>query len=233
MRNSAFVSAARPFLQVLQHHLTKQPSATSVASAMIQCSQALDKALADFENLALRLTGSQAMVNQGSFLLCTMSDELLMHRFDLSWTKLSLLAKHHANAHGGEMSWQQLEQMLVGSGRRRSTQELDMLQLYEFCIALGLRGRYRAMVDGDNRLHQLRIKLHKVIYGHAHNEAHMAQLVNLSMRHLQLQPHWSRLQLLMILLVAGLLIILFVDLSLSMRWSQVIRATLPSYGQTG
>jgi type IV/VI secretion system ImpK/VasF family protein len=202
-----------------------------MAATMIQCSRELDKALGEFENLALRLTGSKGMAIHGSFLLCTLTDELLIEQFDLSWTKLSLLAKHHANAHGGETSWHTLEQLLLSKGRR-STHELDMLQLYEICIALGFRGRYRAMVDGENTLYQLRVRLHKAIYGKEHNEAYLQQLAQLAMRSVEGRQLWSRFKSIGLIALVSLIIVVLVELTLAARWNEVANTTLPNYVQT-
>jgi len=231
VKSSSFVDAARPFLQVLHSYLMKSNASQSMAATMIQCSQELDTSLGEFENLALRLTGSKNMVVHGSFLLCTLSDELLIERFDLSWTKLSLLAKHHGNAHGGESSWHTLEKLLISKGRR-STHELDILKLYEICIALGFRGRYRAMVDGENTLYQLRTRLHKAIYGNEHNEAHLQQLVQLAMRSVQGRQIWSLFKSISLIACVSFIIFVLVELTLAARWNEVAQTTLPNYSQT-
>ena len=231
MRKSGFVESARPFLFVLQKHLQQQVAHGDMAHVMIQCSAELDQSLREFENLALRFCGSKSMVQHGSFLLCTFADELLLRRFDLSWTKISLLARHHSNSHGGEMSWKQLEHMLHTKGRKLSQLEVAMLQLYEICIALGLRGRYRAMADGDQLLYQLRLVLHRAIYGSEHNEAHIQQLIDLSVNGLKIRQRWPSYLGLAILTLVSLIVMLLIEIKLSNRWHVVVNRTLATSSQ--
>lgn len=226
MANSGFVEAARPFLFVLQKHLQHKIHSKEMAQVMIQCSAELDESLRIFENLALRFCGNKSLVEHGSFLLCTLSDELLIRRFDLSWTKISLLARHHANSHGGEMSWKQLEQLLNIKSRKLNKLELAMLKLYEVCIALGLRGRYRAMSDGEQLLYQLRLVLHRAIYGTEHDDAHVQQLVDLSVNGLKLRQRWPSYIALMIITVVSIFVMLLIEIKLSYRWHEVIDKTL-------
>ena len=226
MIKSGFVEAARPFLYVLQKNLQRHIDASDMAQVMIQCSTELDQSLREFENLALRFCGNKSMVSHGSFLLCTLSDELLLRRFDLSWTKISLLARHHSNSHGGEMSWKQLEQMLHMKNRKLNKLEVAMLQLYEICIALGLRGRYRAMADGEQLLYQLRLVLHRTIYGSEHDESHVRQLIELSVNGLKMRQRWPSYIGLGIITFICIFVMLLIEVKLSSHWHDIVNRTL-------
>lgn len=208
---------ATPYLFLLESLLHCSSDDTTLANNFSR----LDEALRNFEHLALRHCGEQDIVEEASYLLCTFADELLVEHLGLAWSRHSLLVHRHAEAHGGEKCWTSLELILHAPAGDLYSAQHELLRLYEQVIALGLRGRYRLLSNGEQMVHQWRLRLHDRLHADDLREFQSRQLIELATRNLKTrQNHWFAL----IALLASISIfasVWLVDISLKRHWSEL------------
>lgn len=181
----------------------------------------LDAAWNDFQRDALLLLGKPEVVADACYLLSTVCDEWMLQRFGLPWTRFSMLARHHGDARGGERCWETLEYLLAVYPDGLDASQCQLLELYLLTIGFGWRGRYRMLPDGEEQVHNLRLKLHELLYGNDTHGLQTQQLVELSTRHLdRRQRHVGSMVIGLVLLFMALAV-WFVDISLQRQWSDL------------
>jgi type VI secretion system protein ImpK len=77
------------------------------------------------------------------------------------WPRLPLQAELFGSQLGGELFFQQLQNLL---GRQDSNEVADLLEVYGLCLMLGFRGRYAASGSGDLKAMKMAVqeKLHRI-----------------------------------------------------------------------
>lgn len=144
----------------------------------------LDSGLHGFQRDALLMLGRTDIVGEACYLLSTVSDEWMLKTFGLAWTRMSMLVRHHGDARGGERCWDTLERLMLAAPEGLQPGERQLLELYEVSIALGWRGRYRMLPDGEERVHDLRVKLNELLHAVDTDAVQTRALIALSTEHL-------------------------------------------------
>ncbi|WP_397450591.1 type IVB secretion system protein IcmH/DotU [Pseudomonas sp. NA-150] len=135
-----------------------------------------------FEERALFQGVDGSLLEEASYVLCTVVDDVVVHAESdavekKGWLQMSLLGERHKETFGGEKFFQILD--------RRSTDPvkyLHLLELMYLCLALGFEGKYRLQERSHTRLGEIRDGLYRII------------------RHLrgdvprELSPHWHGLK---------------------------------------
>lgn len=181
----------------------------------------LDEAWNAFQRDALLLLGNPEIVADACYLLSTVSDEWMLQRLGLPWTRFSMLARHHGDARGGERCWETLERLLAKGPDRLDPSQLQLLELYLLAIGFGWRGRYRMLPDGEELVHNLRLQLHELLYGTDTHSLQTQQLVELSTRHLDRRQRHAGSLLIGVVLLSMALAVWLVHLSLQRQWSEL------------
>ncbi|MBB5018757.1 type VI secretion system protein ImpK [Chitinivorax tropicus] len=95
------------------------------------------------------------------YALCTMMDETVTSTpwgGSGAWASRSLLVTFHNEAFGGEKFFVVLQRLAQDAARN-----IDALELFYLCLALGFEGRYRLIDGGRTQLDLLRERLHQLI----------------------------------------------------------------------
>lgn len=115
----------------------------------------------DFESYALQLGVQHDQVQTARYALCTLVDEVVLNTpwgSHSDWSHNSLLISFHQEAWGGEKFFQYLDQLV-----RQPAVNLDVLELFYYCLSLGFEGKYRVHESGTSKLDQLRQNLYVLI----------------------------------------------------------------------
>lgn len=115
-----------------------------------------------FETRA-RASGVQERTVLGArYCLCTLLDETAASTpwGSGAWSQLSLLVQFHKENWGGEKFFQLLS--ALGSAPE---QNRDLLELMYVCLALGLKGRFGAVENGQSQLDAIRERLAQILRG--------------------------------------------------------------------
>lgn len=103
----------------------------------------------------------QDTVADSSYALCTLIDEAVLNTpwgGHSAWGTQTLLSQFHGEAWGGENFFNKLDQFKTQPGIN-----LEILELYYFCLSLGLQGRFRVLDNGLGRLNEVRADLYQLI----------------------------------------------------------------------
>jgi type VI secretion system protein ImpK len=95
------------------------------------------------------------------YCLCAFIDETVMATTWGSqsiWAQRSLLSSYHEETWGGEKVFVILERMLMEAERYP-----DMLEFLYLCLALGFKGKYGVVEQGNEKLEAIIQKLHRVL----------------------------------------------------------------------
>jgi type VI secretion system protein ImpK len=98
------------------------------------------------------------------YALCSIIDEFVMATpwgANSIWSKQSLLSRFHKETSGGEKFFRLLEKLEEDPARN-----IDLLELFYLCLALGFRGKYAVSADGINELERVRESLYRLIRRH-------------------------------------------------------------------
>lgn len=114
-----------------------------------------------FENNARNRGASPEALLAARYALCASIDEAVLNTpwgSTSIWSSQSMLSSFHKETGGGEKFFQILER--VKTDPRRN---IDLLELYSLCLALGFEGRYRIMDLGRSQLETLKDDLFRII----------------------------------------------------------------------
>jgi type VI secretion system protein ImpK len=118
------------------------------------------------------------------YALCTMLDEAVSHMpwgGTAEWARASLLVTLYRETSGGEKFF-----LLLNKMSKEPAANIDLLELFHVCLALGFEGRFRVQDNGRAQLDLVRERLAKLIRkqrgdyerdlsGHWHGEQRRAQ----------------------------------------------------------
>lgn len=114
-----------------------------------------------FENNARNRGAAPEAVLAGRYALCASIDEAVLNTpwgSTSVWSSQSMLSTFHQETGGGEKFFQILERIVLEPAKN-----IDLLELYSICLALGFEGRYRIMEYGRSQLESLRDELYRTI----------------------------------------------------------------------
>ncbi|MBL8473016.1 MAG: DotU family type VI secretion system protein [Rhodocyclaceae bacterium] len=117
--------------------------------------------LAAFEQKAKESGVAAESVLVGKYALCTLVDEAVSCTpwgGTAQWAKMSLLVSVFREGYGGEKFFQLLNKMAEDPQRN-----IDLLELFYVCIALGFEGRFGVVDNGRDQLEKLRDRLVEII----------------------------------------------------------------------
>jgi type VI secretion system protein ImpK len=117
-----------------------------------------------FERKAQDLGVDQEMVFWARYVLCTVTDELVLTTpwgNQSIWRDQSLLVTLHKEAWGGEKFFQLLQKLLQNPAKN-----LELLELMYICLTFGFEGRFRPLPDGYAQLQTLRDNLYRTLRNH-------------------------------------------------------------------
>lgn len=117
--------------------------------------------LREFENGALQRGVSQQQVATASYALCSLLDETILNTpwgAQSTWGHQSLLVMFHKEAWGGEKFFEFLKRLV-----QQPAQNLNLLQFFFLCLALGFEGKYRIAEGGAQTLDRMRAELIQLI----------------------------------------------------------------------
>lgn len=117
-----------------------------------------------FDQLARNRGCSQEAVLASRYALCAAIDEAVLNTPWGSrsfWSSQSMLSTFHQETGGGEKFFQILERIMMEPAKN-----IELLELYSVCLALGFEGRYRIMDMGRSQLESLRDELYRTIRTH-------------------------------------------------------------------
>ena len=119
------------------------------------------RAITEFESRARAAGASPEHVLISRYALCTVIDEAVADMpwgASPEWVQQSLLVTLHREGFGGEKFF-----LLLDKAMEDPRRNLDLLELMYVCIALGFKGRYSVLDNGQQQLDALRDRLHAVI----------------------------------------------------------------------
>jgi len=152
---NALLDAAQPLLDLAV------PLRTAAAVADIDALRArLVQGVREFEAAARASRADLVAISSARYALCTLLDEAIAGTpwGDEAWSARSLLVTFHNEASGGEKFFAILDR-LQGDPRAN----IDALELFHVCLALGFEGRYRLVDGGRDRLSAVREHLWSTI----------------------------------------------------------------------
>ncbi|WP_137937469.1 type IVB secretion system protein IcmH/DotU [Chitinivorax sp. B] len=123
--------------------------------------QRLVNAVRSFEADAKAASVDFEALAAARYALCTMVDETVASTpwgGSGAWGSRSLLVTFHNEAFGGEKFFVVLQRLAQDPARN-----IDVLELFYLCLALGFEGRYRLIDGGRTQLDLLRERLHQLI----------------------------------------------------------------------
>lgn len=133
-----------------------------------------------FENNARNRGCAPEAVLAARYALCAAVDEAVLNTpwgSNSIWSSQSMLSTFHQETGGGEKFFQILERIMMEPAKN-----IELLELYSICLALGFEGRYRIMEMGRAQLDSLRDELFRTIRTHRGDYER------------ELSPHWRGLQ---------------------------------------
>lgn len=117
-----------------------------------------------FERTATGLGIQQNTVLAARYLLCSALDEVVLNTpwgSQSGWSQHSLLSLFHKETSGGEKAFIILDKMIAAPG-----QNIDILELFFHCFALGFLGKYRFSRTGRAELEQIQTNLYATLKAH-------------------------------------------------------------------
>lgn len=117
-----------------------------------------------FERTATGLGLQQNTVLAARYLLCSALDEVVLNTpwgAQSGWSQHSLLSLFHKETSGGEKAFIILDKMIAAPG-----QNIDILELFFHCFALGFLGKYRFSRTGRAELEQIQANLYATLKSH-------------------------------------------------------------------
>jgi type VI secretion system protein ImpK len=117
--------------------------------------------IANFEKRARELGISPESVMVARYALCTFVDEAIAGTpwgGTADWARNSLLVTLHKEAGGGEKFFQLLNRMAEDPGHN-----IELLEFFYVCLALGFEGRFRVIEGGRSQLDGLRERVAELI----------------------------------------------------------------------
>lgn len=153
--NALTDSAAR--LLALIGRLKTIPHHSDVGGLHRQVTQEIQS----FDNMARSRGCSPEAVLAARYALCAAIDEAVLNTpwgSSSLWSGQSMLSTFHQETGGGEKFFQILERIMMEPAKN-----IELLELYSICLALGFEGRYRIMEMGRSQLDSLRDELYRTI----------------------------------------------------------------------
>lgn len=150
------VAAANPLLAVVPRIRT---SASHPDPAGLR--ESLLRQIAAFEQGARAKGVAPEAIVVARYALCTTIDEAVSHTpwgGTAEWARASLLVTLHREVGGGEKFFQLLNKMAADPGAN-----IDLLELFHVCLALGFEGRFRIIDGGKAQLETVRERLAEMI----------------------------------------------------------------------
>ncbi|HEY7774764.1 MAG TPA: type IVB secretion system protein IcmH/DotU [Marinagarivorans sp.] len=117
-----------------------------------------------FERTANAIGAPQNTVLAARYLLCSALDEVVLNTpwgSQSGWSQHSLLSLFHKETSGGEKSFIILQKMLGSPG-----QNIEILELFFYCLGLGFMGKYRFNRSGRAELEQIQDNLYATLRAH-------------------------------------------------------------------
>ena len=117
--------------------------------------------IAAFEQTARSKSVPSDSIQVARYAMCTLIDEAVASTpwgGTAQWAKNPLLVILHREGWGGEKFFQLLNKMAEDPGRN-----VDLLELFYVCLALGFEGRFRVADNGKAQLETVRERLHELI----------------------------------------------------------------------
>ena len=121
------------------------------------------QAIQNFENTARSNGASPEGIIAGRYALCSAIDEAVLNTpwgSGSLWSNQTMLSTFHQETSGGEKFFLILDRI-----RQEPARNIDLLELYTLCLAMGFEGKYRIQDNGRVRLDALREELFQVIRG--------------------------------------------------------------------
>ena len=150
------VAAANPLLAAVPRirSTVSHPDPAGLRESML-------RQMATFDEAARRAGVANDAITVGRYALCTLVDESVLQTpwgGTANWAQGSLLVSLFRENWGGEKFFQLLNKMAEDPGKN-----IDLLELFYVCIALGFEGRFRVVDNGKAQLEQVREKLYEII----------------------------------------------------------------------
>jgi len=155
-KKNVLVSLATPLL-TLASNLRNSVSHQDIDGLRERLAQSFNQLNSDL----LHSGYMQETVAESSYALCTLMDEVVLNTpwgGHSAWGTQTLLSQFHGEAWGGENFFTKLDSLKV-----QPAVNLDILELYYFCLSLGLQGRFRVLDNGLGRLNEVRSDLYQLI----------------------------------------------------------------------
>ena len=152
-----FISPARSLLA-----LVSSLRSTPMHDAVAELQQRLTQEIREFESRLLKEGIAEEQARLASYALCALLDEAVLNTpwgANSFWGHQTLLVIFHQEAFGGEKFFQILEHLT-----RRPAQNLELIELFWICLALGFEGKYRLLPNGANQLEQARSDIYQLIH---------------------------------------------------------------------
>jgi len=121
------------------------------------------QAIQNFENTARSNGASPEGIIAGRYALCAAIDEAVLNTpwgSSSLWSNQTMLSTFHQETSGGEKFFLILDRI-----RQEPARNIDLLELYALCLAMGFEGKYRIQDNGRVRLDALREELFQVVRG--------------------------------------------------------------------
>ncbi|MEM1190892.1 MAG: type IVB secretion system protein IcmH/DotU [Pseudomonadota bacterium] len=153
------VNAAAPLL-VLAMQIRSLTAHADVAGLHAMASGQVRR----FETRAVRDGYTDDTVQIARYALCVFMDESVMGTpwgAESTWSSESLLSTFHNETWGGEKFFALIERLL-----QRPGSQLDLLDLFYLCLALGFRGKFGLSGDGLTQLSDIQADLYRTIQSH-------------------------------------------------------------------
>lgn len=123
--------------------------------------QQLASEITQFEKRAQAEGVAPETIYIARYALCSTIDEFVMATpwgASSVWSHQSLLSLFHKETFGGEKFFKLLNKLEQDPGRN-----IDLLELFYLCLALGFRGKFAVSNDGVNELERVRESLYQII----------------------------------------------------------------------
>lgn len=170
------LAAAATALLSLAGHLSMTPSHSNPQGLF----QHVVQEVQSFEVAARNGGASNEQVITARYALCTLLDEVVLNTpwgSQSTWPQQTLLTLFHKEAWGGEKFFQILERIL-----QQPAANLDLLELFYLCMAMGLKGQYRVREDGNAQVELIRSNAYQTLRNHR------------PMQETELSPQWRGVQ---------------------------------------
>jgi type VI secretion system protein ImpK len=130
----------------------------------------------NFEAAAAKAGAAPDAVLAARYALCTLVDEIVLNTpwgSQSTWASQTLLNVFHREGWGGEKFFQMVERVM-----QQPASNLNLLELFYLCMAMGLEGKYRVQSNGRSQLDAI--------------QANVAQAIRTQRGEFEreLSPHW-------------------------------------------